>query len=138
VFNEKLVVVNQQYIGENGQKWYQKGGRVSGCFGMVGSETDTIVLGEGYATLASIHQTTGLSSVVAMSANNLLKVAQCWRRLRPNSTILIASDNDINQVGQQAAERAAGAIDAQVITPPTSGFDWNDEINHGGVFTWKI
>jgi putative DNA primase/helicase len=138
IFNEDMVIVNCQYISASGFKTFEKGGRVAGCFGKIGAETETLVIAEGYSTAASIHETTGLFCVIGLSANNLLKVAQVWRKLRPNSTILIAADNDLNLVGQQAAEKAASACDGKVITPPTSGFDWNDEINHGGVFPWKI
>jgi putative DNA primase/helicase len=63
---------------------------------------------------------------------------QHWRKLRPDAEIIVCADNDLSGVGQKAAREAASACDGRVITPPTIGFDWNDEINHGGVFPWKI
>ena len=133
-------IVSLQFIHADGSKRFLSGGKLKGCFAKVGlyQENQPILICEGFSTAASLHQHSGYLTLAAMSAANLVEVALLVRQKRPDANILICADNDLNQVGQQAAERAASAIDAQVVTPPTSGFDWNDEINHGGIFTWKI
>jgi putative DNA primase/helicase len=140
IYNDAGLIINLQFINADGEKRFLSGAKKRGCFSVVGTHAnnETILIAEGLATACSLNEHSDLFAVIALDAGNLLSVAQCWRRLRPNSTILIAADNDLNLVGQTAAEKAASACDGKVITPPTSGFDWNDEVNHGGVFPWKI
>jgi putative DNA primase/helicase len=57
-----------QFIGPHGTKRFLSGGRVAGCFFMVADKPDgSLIIGEGFATVASIAEATGLATVAAMN-----------------------------------------------------------------------
>ena len=61
-----------QFIGADGSKKFLSGGRVVGCFFMVAHKPDSpLVICEGYATGASIHEATGHDVICAMNCGNL-------------------------------------------------------------------
>ena len=62
-----------QEIDHKGNKLFLKNGKVKGLFHNIGEQTDVIYIGEGYATMASVHAATGKASVVAFNAGNLPK-----------------------------------------------------------------
>lgn len=126
ICDESLQLVNLQFIHADGTKRFLKGSRKKACFSAIGKATDTILICEGYATGASLHEATGHFVVVAMDAGNLEPVARVIRRLYPESEIIICGDNDINGVGQTAARAAALAIGGKYLLPPKIGTDWND------------
>ena len=78
----------------------------------------TIVIAEGYATAATIHEATGRPVVVAFDCGNLKAVAEAVRAAHPERELMIAGDNDhstkINgelvNVGALKAEEAAQAV----------------------------
>ena len=61
---------------------------------MIGSPTWVIVVVEGYATAASIHDATGLPVVVAFDAGNIPPVAKALKKRYRKAHILIAADDD--------------------------------------------
>ena len=72
------IIVNLQAVTPSGEKRFLPHGRVSGCSYAITSITDrasTILLGEGYATAATRFEATGLPTVMAFPAHNLLAVA---------------------------------------------------------------
>jgi putative DNA primase/helicase len=140
IYDQNGQLVNIQRISADGTKRFLSGGKIKGCFSVVGNwrNSETLMIAEGIATTISLYQHTGFCCIAALSASNLKAVVQHWRKLRPDAEIIVCADNDLSGVGQKAAREAASACDGRVITPPTIGFDWNDEINHGGVFSWKI
>ncbi len=77
-------------------KDFLAGGKKRGCFFQIGnaSATGTVVLCEGYATGASIHEATGLTVIVAFDAGNLKPAAHELRRRWPACEIVVAADND--------------------------------------------
>ncbi|MGN0917240.1 MAG: AAA family ATPase [Candidatus Enterousia sp.] len=127
-----------QYIGPNGEKRFMPGGRKKGCFCSFGDETDTVIICEGFATAATIHAATGLHTIAAMDAGNLLPVAQSIRSKYPTAKMIIAADNDweseIN-TGVNAAAVAADTVCATLCVPKidTPGMsDFNDiALNQG-------
>lgn len=54
-----------------------------------------ILLGEGFATMADLHNATGIPAVVAFDAGNLTAVAKNLRKRFKTSRILLCADNDI-------------------------------------------
>ena len=68
------------------------GGRLGGLFHPIGDATEDIIICEGYATGASLHTATGLLTLCALSANNLLKVARSVRAVDPRKKITICAD----------------------------------------------
>jgi putative DNA primase/helicase len=89
-----------EYIAPDGDgtKRYLRGGRKHGGSFTFGELCDApiILLGEGFATVASLHESTGYPAVMAFDAGNLLVVAQQLRQQHPTATILMCGDNDIH------------------------------------------
>lgn len=131
IHNESERLVNLQFIAADGTKRFLSGGRKRGCFHVIGDLKHTILIAEGFATAASLHEDTGQRVVVAFDAGNLLQVAKNIRDLSPDAEIIVAGDNDISGVGQAKAKEAALSIGAKVLIPPTPGTDWNDAIAGG-------
>lgn len=116
-------------------KSFIKGAEKSGSFAALGQMENgrDVLIAEGYATAATLHEQTGKAVVVAFDAGNLQSVATKIRQLTPESQIYIAADNDHNSstnIGIEAAKKAAQAIDAKVIAPKfelgEKASDWND------------
>lgn len=117
---------------------YLPGGQKRGSFHLVGSKPTganaVIVVCEGYATAASIHQATGLSVVVAFDAGNVPTVARAMRELFGAATIIIAADNDQwtkENDGIHHARQAASSANAILAVPKfeslaTKPTDFND------------
>jgi putative DNA primase/helicase len=68
-----------------------------------------ILLCEGYATGASLHEATGLPVVVAFDAGNLLPVAQALAARYKRARILVCADDDYLTEGNPGVTNAAAA-----------------------------
>jgi len=103
--------------------------KTGGVFHCIGQPTPEKIICEGYATGASLYEATGLQTFCALSAGNLLAVAQLIRKHRPTAKIIIAADNDIkpngSNPGLKAAQIAAQAVGGFLAVPPIAG-DFND------------
>ncbi len=103
-----------QFIDKNGNKRFLSGGRKKACHFLVGAPSQTLCIAEGYATAATIHETTGHAVAVAFDAGNLMPVAQILRLKHPYIKLIICADNDDNTKGNPGltkARQAATAID---------------------------
>ncbi|MEY4863789.1 MAG: hypothetical protein RLZ51_1884 [Pseudomonadota bacterium] len=121
-------VVSTQTIAADGDKTFRTGCTSKGMFG-IGSPTATVVVCEGFATGASIHEATGLRVYVVFSAGNLPALIGDIAEIEAvnGAQIVIAADNDLSGTGQREAEKAAEKIGgAQVLMPGEVGADWND------------
>lgn len=111
-------------------KLFQKGGRKSGLWHMLGDPVGAAVVlaGEGYATCASLHEAGGWPVAVAFDAGNLVHVARELRRLYPAALLVLCGDDDrateartgtnTGRVKAMAAARAvAGAGGAVAVFP---------------------
>ena len=122
-----------QYIDHEGNKLYHPGGQTGGKFWMLGTmdEPGRIYIAEGFATAATIHQTTNRPVVIAYSASNLVPVTGTIRELHgPTQDIVIVADNDKSGVGQRYAEQASAKFGARMVMPPILG-DANDYAQAG-------
>jgi putative DNA primase/helicase len=122
-----------QYIDHEGGKLYHPGGQTGGKFWMVGTMDDpgTLFVAEGFATAATIHETTGRPVVVAYSASNLVPVVGSLRNMHGLSQdILIVADHDKSGVGLRYAEQACAKHGARMVMPPELG-DANDYAQAG-------
>ena len=118
---------NIQTINADGSKYFAKGAEKTGCFHVLGTssgcfpdKTEEIVLAEGYATAASIHQATGKPVGVAFDAGNLEPVAKKLREKFPKAKITICADNDHKRqrnIGVEKAQQAAKAVGGTVKIP---------------------
>ena len=122
---------NVQRIYPNGRKLFLSGGRTDGLFWPHGAfmqdgkpSDGPLVIGEGFATMAAIHHATRHGVVAAMSARNLETVACALRKLFPSRSLIVAADDDRHlpeNIGLNAAQRAAESIGALLATPLTLG-----------------
>ena len=113
-------IVSLQAIFADGEKKMLAGAQKSGAFHVIGEDTDIIVIGEGYATCATIHEATGFQVYVALDAGNLIKVAHAVREHNIMAKIVIAADNDQygkTNTGLKAAIKAACEVDADIVCP---------------------
>jgi len=83
-----------QTITPNGEKRFKAGGKKTGHFHLIGAIEDRIIICEGYATAASIHQAIGDAVAVAFDCHNILPVAKALRERNPVTVLVIAADNE--------------------------------------------
>lgn len=121
-----------QFIKPNGDKTFLSDGKKGGCFFEIGNFSDPVLVCEGFATGASLHEETGKYVLVAFDQGNLRPVAEIMRARHPKTAIIICGDNDLNRVGQRAAHEAALAVGGLVLIPDEPGTDWNDIVTRGG------
>ncbi len=111
-----------QTIDPEGKKLFLAGGQKKGCFYPIGSleETNVLYICEGFATGASIHMATGVTTIIAFDAGGLEPVTKMIRSFYPKKTIVICADNDrwgkVN-VGKEKAEAAAKKYHCQIALP---------------------
>lgn len=116
-------LVNLERIFPDGGKYPLTGGRVSGVAGLVGrlAGADRVLIAEGWATAAALHEATQAPVVVARNADNLDAVARRLRQRLPDSvTITVAADDDRftdGNPGMTKARLAALAIGSKVLVP---------------------
>ncbi len=125
-----------QTISPSGEKRFLYGGRVSGANHGIGMPAKLLIVAEGYATAATLHEALELGVAVAFNANNLKPVAIELKRRYPDSMIVIAGDNDARTTGNPgltSAIEAAAAVGGRYLVPQFSMkaltadlTDWND------------
>ncbi|WNV04979.1 toprim domain-containing protein [Candidatus Methylospira mobilis] len=119
-----------QRIAPDGNKRFFSGGRMKrGHYWLGMPENGAILLiAEGFATGASLHESTGYSVCIAFSAWNLSSVAQMIRKQYPGARLLICGDDDTQtegNPGRTKATEAAESVAAGVVFPADAG-DFND------------
>jgi len=125
---------NVQRIQADGGKRF-KPGRAGGLFSPIGdfNEPRTILICEGWATGATLHEETGHPVLCAMNAGSLLPVATAARSAWAGAELVICADNDRQTKGNPGvtyATAAAKATGAKLIVPElpegVAGSDFND------------
>ena len=128
------------------EKLFLRSGRKSGLWHMLGTlpaEPQTILIAEGYATAASLHEATGHPVAVAFDAGNLKPVALALRQQYPAARLLVCGDDDReteaksgHNPGRNKATAAARAVAGLAVfpegLPPEGGSDFNDMHQHIG------
>lgn len=124
--------------GGGTDKFFLKGGRKSGLFHWSGDPAGAAVLlvAEGYATAASVHQATGRPCAVAFDAGNLAHVCKTLHQAHPAALIVICGDDDTDthartghNPGRDKATAAARAVAGLAVFPeplPAGASDFND------------
>ncbi len=119
-----------QTIAPDGTKLFMPGGRVKGCYFSIGKPAGGIIVCEGFATGASIHEATGGAVAVAFNAGNLEAVAAALRSKYPALKIIIAADDDHltpGNPGMTKARAAALAVGGYLAVPEFFGHDRADK-----------
>ena len=109
-----------QFISPDGSKRFLSGGRIAGCYYAMGRPAGVLLLCEGYATGATLHQATGHAVAVAFNCGNLPAVARALRAKFPMQRILVCADNDMRTPGNPGvtrAQEAARAVGGAVVVP---------------------
>ncbi|WP_411350861.1 LPD1 domain-containing protein [Moraxella lincolnii] len=146
--NEQGEIRAFETIAYNSRKYALKDAQKSGLSTTLGElkNGEPIILAEGYATGATLHENAGKKAVViSFGKNGLLDTAKSLRERYPDSKIYIGADNDHNK------EVNVGLIDAKAVerTVPNSyvllpqfsqgdtGKDWNDVFVDKGIDEFK-
>lgn len=122
-------------IQYDGTKRFHPGGRVQGCFHVIGKLSGhRYYFAEGFSTSASIAIATGEGVVCCFSATNLPKVVSEFRKNYPDGEFIICGDDDKwkdKNTGRDVAEDVAKKCLAKAIFPSfqndeSKPKDWND------------
>lgn len=127
-------LVSIQFIMPDGSKTFKAGGRIKGCFMVIGELKGTVFICEGYATGATIHQATKQGVIVAFNASNLSPVIDALKAEGvDNLKITIAADNDHNSKantglikGKECARKHELPLVYPKFTKQQNGSDFND------------
>jgi putative DNA primase/helicase len=129
------VLHSLQFIAADGAKNYLFGGRVSGCHFMIGEPNGALCIVEGYATGASIFESTGHAVAIGFNAGNLPPVAKNLRAKFSDLRLVICADDDVKTLGNPGmkyAREAAQAVGGFLAVPnfgvdrPERVSDFND------------
>jgi putative DNA primase/helicase len=124
-----------QFIMPDGSKKFKTGTAVNGCYHATGKPDGRILIVEGYATGATLHEMTGHAVACAFTAGNLQAVAEALKQKYPDAVLVICADDDHateGNPGRKKAAEAALAVDALLAVPnfpPNRGkqdSDFND------------
>jgi putative DNA primase/helicase len=119
-------------------KLFQKGGRKSGLWHLLGQPEGAavVLVAEGYATAASLHQAGGWPVAVAFDAGNLAHVAKALHQQHPGALLVVCGDDDrateartgtnTGRVKAQAAARAVGGLAVFPVGLEGEASDFND------------
>lgn len=109
-----------QGIKEDGAKIFHPNGKMSGGYHLIGKIGHLVLICEGYATGASLHEATGLPTIVAFNAGNLPKVAEALKKEHPDPSYIVCADNDKwtdKNPGLTKAKKAAEVLAGIVAYP---------------------
>lgn len=130
-----------QTIAADGFKCNQENGRKQGSYFILDGRGDAVLVAEGYATAASVHEATGFRTYCTLDAGNMRACADEIRRNEGAEVIYFCADNDTEtrnakgepfNVGLHYAEQAAVKVGGFVLLPPIEKADWNDYANAVG------
>ncbi|MGE5525937.1 MAG: AAA family ATPase [Rhodospirillaceae bacterium] len=114
------VIHSLEFVSPTGDKRFLTRGAKTGHYHGIGKPSGCIVVCEGYATGASIHEATGHAVAVAFDAGNLVPVARALRAKYADLEIILAADNDQwteGNPGVTKATEAARAVGGKLAVP---------------------
>jgi len=109
-----------QFIDPDGSKRFLTGGQVQGCYFAIGALPGPLLVCEGYATGATLHEACGYPVAVSFNAGNLEPVARAIRAKYPSAKLVVCADDDANTPGNPGltkARAAARAVGAALAVP---------------------
>jgi putative DNA primase/helicase len=128
IFSPSAELISVQIIQPDGTKRFLKGTAKEGNYHPVGKapaeDNGVILIAEGYATAARVHEATGYLAIAAFDSGNLLPVAKAIRKKYPKARLVFTADNDrFTKVGDKEnpgltkATEAAEAVKGRVAVP---------------------
>lgn len=109
-----------QFIQADGSKRFKSGTAVAGCYHAIGVPNGKLLIAEGYATGATLHEITGRAVAVAFNAGNLGPVVKALRAKLPDVVLVICADDDHGTEGNPGltkATEAARVVDGLLAKP---------------------
>lgn len=136
-------LVNLQRILQNGAKRFLKNGKVKGCYYRFGVINDApkMMLCEGWATGATLHQWYGMPVFCAMSVMNLKPVAEAICARYPNVELIVCPDDDRKTSGNPGmyyAQQAAKAVGASLFKPQWPACAPLDLTDFSDLYLWLL
>lgn len=101
-----------------------------------------LLIAEGFATSATLHEATGHAAAIAFNAGNLGPVARALRQEHPRVQLIVCADDDNATPGNPGMTKARAAADelgTRLAVPdfgadrPTGATDFNDLAAHLGI-----
>lgn len=121
VWGLQLIRGKKRGTGKLEKEYWPRGLAKQGHYHLIGPIPRGVVLvAEGYATAATLHQATGLPVAVAFDAGNLQPVAQSISKTYRSAKIVVCADDDYltdGNPGVTAAKNAAHAVQGIVAVP---------------------
>ena len=120
IYNLSNEIVSLQTIDSTGQKRFLEDGATKGNYFLIGQIENRVIICEGYATGASIHEATGTCVAVAFNSGNLPAVAKGIKSRHPKVNLIIAADDDHSKesnVGLAKANEAAISVGCLIGLP---------------------
>ena len=117
-----LQIIRGKDRGNKLEKQYWPAGmdKVGACHLIGGTPAGIVLVAEGYATAATLHEATGLPVATAFDAGSLVPVAAAVAKRYKTSRLLICADDDYRTDGNPgvtAAKNAATAVGGAWISP---------------------
>jgi putative DNA primase/helicase len=109
-----------QFIMPDGSKKFKTGTTVTGCYHAMGKPDGRILIAEGYATGATLHEVTGHAVACAFTAGNLKPEAEALKRKYPGAVLVVCADDDHAIEGNPGlikATEAAQAVNGLLAEP---------------------
>jgi len=109
-----------QFIMPDGAKRFKSGTALTGCYHAMGKPGGRILIAEGYATGATLHEVTGHAVACAFTAGNLKPVAEALKSKYPDAVLVICADDDHaieGNPGLAKAREVALVVDALLAVP---------------------
>ncbi len=112
----------REQLGRDKEFW-PRGMAMGGTFGLIGhiKRDGILLITEGFATAATLHEATGQTVAYAFAANNLGKAGKLLRKTCPRARLLFCADDDYLSPGNPgctAAAQAHGEIEGSAWTKP--------------------
>lgn len=133
MFDKSRHIHSLQGITVDGRKLFLPGGAKKGHFYPIGkpkidpeTKQPIFVFAEGFATGASIHESTGDMVFCCFDLGNMVEVVKQVRAALPNATLIIAADNDTKTSGNPGMTKATTAAiecGARLATCPPGDFN---------------
>ncbi|MDD2335327.1 MAG: DUF3631 domain-containing protein [Geobacteraceae bacterium] len=130
-----------QFILPDGGKRFKTGTAVTGCYHVIGQVNDRILIAEGYATGATLHEVTGYAVACSFTAGNLKPAAEALREKYPETILIVCADDDHATLGNPGLTKAAEAalavsgllaVPSFPVTRTEKDTDFNDLARHAG------
>jgi putative DNA primase/helicase len=125
---------------ERDKEFWPSGMAMGGTFGMIGhvKRDGILLIAEGFATAATLHEATGQTVAYAFSANNLVKAGKLIRKTAARARLLFCADDDYLSEGNPGltyAAQASAEIEGSAWTYPDFKDDQGGDRREGKKLT---